>query len=300
MSKPRGTVLPCTDDEQCLFCQAREAALASHDPRQNQSANNWGRKRRQFLYNCFNLSDPRANWYKDNQMRPLVLGASPMLQRDLAKLFQNRGFKSIVDYQGGRPVKIMKKKTGPEDINVEWSALDMNPAPLDQYFWAATYQLWDLTKEIDAVDTQLILRVIQELGLPMPGGQGQQTASYNPAAQPPYNPQYQQQQPQYQQQQPQYQQQQPPPQQYLPQQATGPMAPPMNPAQQAPMYQPPVGSLPPPPPAVQSNLGGVGMAPPPPPMTAPGGSQMPPLPPQGPPMGFNPPPPPPPMGQRPY
>jgi len=314
MSRPKGVVIPCSDDDKCLFCQSRELALSSHDPRQNQAAQMWGRKRRQYLYNAINLSDARANWYKDNQMRPCVLGASSLLQKALATIMNTRGIKAVVDYANGHPIKLLKKKTGPEDINVEWSAIDLNAQPLDQYFWAATYQLWDLAKENDPTPPDQILRVVQELGMPVPPGaaQFQVPAGYQPTAQPPYASPYPSQPPQY------------PPQaaagamgSYLP--PGPPMAPPMTQAppqyQQAPAYTPPVGSLPPPPPVHSAPAAMAGqMLPPPPPPTAPGGSQMapPPMgqsgpfqaPPPPPPgqggQGFNPPPPPPPPAGRPY
>jgi hypothetical protein len=306
---PRGKVISCTGDDTCLFCQARSEGLKSPDPTINQIATNWGKKRRQFLYNAFDLQNPANHYYQDGLMRPSILAASKPLQDSLRNLFMAREVGNITDYQQGRPIKLIKKKSGPEDVNVTWDAIDLNPEPLNQYFWPGTHNLWNLDEIARQNTSEEIIAAIQDVGLPMPGGTtphvqvpagydafsmqhmpaNNMGASLPPAPISSYPSMAQS--------------MMAGAQQFSPMQSTPPQqlaAPPINTQQQAP------GMSPPPPPAT---YGAPMAAPPPPathgaPMTPPAGQQVPP-PPPGAPQAASPvpgagqvPPPPPPPGAQ--
>lgn len=272
---PKGFSVTCTDDPKtCRFCMARSLAFKSPDPNIQKSAQNWGRKRRAFVYNCFDLTNPQSHYGQDGVMRPFLLKAGPNLQTSLKRMFDTRGgINSFINPQNGRPIRITKKKTGPENMNVEWGAIDLDPAPLDQYFWPAAQNLWNLQEQISPSSDQEVTQAIMELGWPMPGGE---SPAYSAQPSPPHaNP---------------YQPAPVPQSGYTP--PPGPAgappqqygAPPQNmapppPGQYAPP-PPPAGMAPPPgmPPAPVPNQG-------PPPMNPPPVSSAPPPPPGAPPPG---------------
>lgn len=184
---PKGTVVTCTDDKTCLFCQARSAGLESVDVNVNRTATMWGKKRRQFIYNVLDLNNPNSHVYKDGKMRPLLLGASVTLQKALRKIFEVRGVTQICDWQNFKPIRITKKKTGPQDIDIEYSAIDLEPIALPDMFYPALHAIWDLAEQVKPSAPNEIMQAIQELGLPLPGSaqQPHQTAAYNPMPAPP-------------------------------------------------------------------------------------------------------------------
>jgi hypothetical protein len=283
-SYPNGIVLPCSGDDNCKFCAARGTALESPDPNINEKAAQWGRKRVQSIYNAFNLHLPTSHVGQDQIMRPHLLGASPQLQGDLRKLFNARTVAGVVDYTHGRPVKITKAKTGVQNVNIEWGAIDCDPQPLDAYFWPGTYNLHDLAKQQPSDRPEILFKVIQELGWTMPGGLApthQVPAGYQQQPPPPHQSPYQAppqaapgtpvqanvQPPVH----------QPPPAGYPPQQMPPVGQPPQyqQPPAAPPQYQQPAAAPapagapsgnPPPPPQVQSTVGAAAPpAPPPPP-----------------------------------
>jgi hypothetical protein len=278
--------------EDSLFQQALKLALQNPDPRMQTTAQEAGRVRRQFLYNVADVGNPTTHYGQDGIMRPFVLNAGAQLQADIARLANTRGgISKLCHVEQGRDVILSKKKTGPEERNVEWGMLDMDPAPFLQSLWPLLQSLWDL-EAVNRVPTHdEVVEAIQELGFPMPatsGSFGQVPAGYQAYPSAPWPAPQQQQQPmpwgggvpqqQLPYQAPQQQQQQQPmpwgggvPQQQLPYQA---------PQQQQPMpYQGgQVGwgqAMPPSPPPVSSQPGpmpysGMPMAPgAPPPMPTP-------------------------------
>lgn len=188
---PKGKVLKCSDDANDEFCASRKLALAI--PQLQASANGFGRKRRQFLYNAFDLTNPQSHYGQDGQMRPFILAAGVTLQSDLKRMFDTRG--GIVTFchpQSGRPIRVTKKKTGPETMNIEYGAIDLEPAPLDPYFHPGLQNLWDLSKEIEPSSSTDVHTALTELGWPIPDtllaklGQAQGTPlAYNPNPAPP-------------------------------------------------------------------------------------------------------------------
>lgn len=292
---PKGTVVTCTGDNSCRFCQSRKLALASPDQALRESAEMWGRSRRQMLYNVFNLSAPQSHYGQDGIMRPFLLGAGAQLQGDIKKLIDARGgFGALCNPQNGRPIRITKKKTGPKQMDVEWGCIDLQPAPLDQYFYPGYQNLWNLEEQTKASPDSEVDKVLQALGWPIPGGavQEQVPQGYNPNPSPPHANPYPPQQHGYPQQ-PQYGAPPPPPGGGAPQgyQAPPPQGPP--PGQQPPpppqgnQAPPPnQGHAPPPPPQGYGappppSQPGPGTAPPPPPVMSTGQGVPPPPPNQG-------------------
>jgi len=255
-ANPKGKMLGCTDDDNtCLFCQARKLALASLDPAIQKAAKDWGRKRRQHLYNVIDLTNPPSHYGQDGIMRSFLFGAGPNCQSSLKRMFDTRGgINNFCNPQNGRPVRITKKKTGPENINVEWGAIDLDPMAIDRYFWGALSNLWNLREQSTVASQSDCLDAIRELNWPVPGGQAPN--SYNPDPAPPYGTPY------------------------GGQQGMPPAAP------QGAVYTPPQGSLPPPPQGMMTQGQGVPPPPPagvnqgtPPPMNPPPVSSAPPPPP---------------------
>lgn len=281
-SYPKGFMVTHTGDD-CEFCRARTEGLKSTNPQVNEVANKWGRINRSYLYNVLNLANPQGHYYtEDGLMRPLILAARQTLQTDLSRIFNRRSIRQVIDYQTGRPVFVSKKKTGPEERDVEYGALDGDPKPLDPYFWPATYNLWDLTQEVKPTDPQIVHKVLTEIGLRVGGQVHQVPATYQAQAMPPQANPYAaggQLPPPVPAQQPQVQQgyQQPPPMPQQQQQQAPAAA--MPPPPQVSSGTPPA-NLPPPPPPGAGQPVGPGMPPPPPMAGAPAGN-LPPPPPGG-------------------
>ncbi len=271
----------------------------SHDASLIQRAKDWGKIKRKFLYNVILLDNPQAHLGQDGLPRPLILDAGPMLQPQIVDLIkQLNGATNLVDYQIGRPLRLTKKKTGMNDMDVEYSinVANLNGAePLPPQFYAMTHNLWDLKKIAQVSTPEQIQKAIMEMGLPMPNGgappafqQQPQPAypspyppqsGYPPAAGAPgypppapggYPP-------------PGYPPPAAPPPAYPPQQPAYPGYPPQQ--QQAPVYPPQQPAYPPPVPGGYPPPAGPMMQPPPPYNGAPGG-----YPPQGPPPNLVPPP----------
>jgi hypothetical protein len=171
IAKPNGAVESCCDDDSCLICQGRAMGLESADPNVNRQATMWGKKRRQYIYNVIDLNNPQAHIYKDGKMRPFLFGAGSQLQKDLRELMKVRGVKALCDWQQFKPVRIKKIKTGPEDMNVEYSAIDLEPMRLPDVFFSAMAELWDLSEHVKPSSHEALLKAVLDMGLPLPGHQ---------------------------------------------------------------------------------------------------------------------------------
>lgn len=327
---PKGMVLGFAGDDS-IYMAAIRLGMQSPDPRMQKMANDFGKVRRQYLYNAVDLSNPTTHYGQDGIMRPYILGAGPNLQTDIGRLADTRGgISKLVHPVSGRPLKYSKKKTGPEEMNVEYGVLDLDPAQLNPYFYPALEHLWDLEAQTAPASQEEQLKAIQELGLPMPAtGQsfaqvpqsypGQAPQSYNPNPAPQWPSPYQGQPPMGAPPPPQGWAPPappsfgPPPQQQMPQWAPPPpsMAPQMSqqpwPQQPAPSAAPQMPPPPPPPaggwgapPPMGGNPGMMGA--PPPPMAPPPVSSQPGGVPQNipAPAGSPPPPPPPMTGGHPF
>ena len=98
---PRGQALPY-QGEDSLYMQAIRAGLNSPDPRLREAAQNWGKVRKQFLYNVLDLSNPSTHYGQDGIMRSFILGCGATVHGDIGVLAANRGGMSrVVNIQKG-------------------------------------------------------------------------------------------------------------------------------------------------------------------------------------------------------
>lgn len=185
-SHPQGASIGCSGPETCLVCQAREAAMNTADGTLKQRAKDFGKVKKSFLYNCFNLDNPQAHFDEFGVMRPFILRAGSNLHDAIGNLIEGRqGPFNIVHPDNGRPLMLKKIKKGKREMDVDYSALDMDPQPLDQYYRAGLYNLWDLSR-LDKLPTQEeMVAAVMGMGLPMPGTmQSGQTAPQQGFGQP--------------------------------------------------------------------------------------------------------------------
>ena len=187
-SFPKGRTI-AYEGEDSLLKEAFRLGAQSPDPVQQNSATAWGRVRKQYLYNWIDLSNPTSHAYEDGIMRPFILGAGRQLQGDIKRICEARsGINALIHPQTGRALRIAKKKTGPSQMNVEYGIMDMDPGPLDGYFWPILQNLWDLEDQLKKPTQEEVVKAIQEMGLPMPAtGQsfGQVPQSYEAGPNPP-------------------------------------------------------------------------------------------------------------------
>lgn len=298
-ASPQGTSIGCPGGDTCLVCQAKDYAMGLPDPRIQEQAKNYGRVRKQFLYNVVVLNNPNGHYDpQTGVMRPFILGAGVLMHNAIGDLIEGRGgAMNIVDPMKGRPIRLKRRKTGPQMMDVEYSALDSDPRPLPPEFYPCLQNLWDLEAMQRTPDYNDMMKAVTEMGLPLPGGPATQPQQgYNPAtpAAPYPSPYGQPVQPVGAPQAPTYM---PPPADYTQQVSYPPQAAPVAPPPPQvapPMSPPPVQSQPgqaagyPPP---QPGQVAPPPLPPPPPVTAPQQVQGAPRQPQAAPQGAPPPPP---------
>ena len=192
-SNPNGTSIGCPGPERCLICQAKEAALSHPDEGVQKRAKDFGRVRKQYLYNVIALENLNGHYDQESgQWRPFILGAGAKLHGAIGDLVQERGgAMAIVDPMRGRPVKLKRRKTGPEPMNVDYSAVDMDPSPLPQQFYGVLHNLHDLDRQERVPTHEDMVKAVMDMGLPLPaqhpGGfqQAPPPAYPNPYGQPP-------------------------------------------------------------------------------------------------------------------
>lgn len=225
-SKPNGTSIMAPPQGD-LIQQALELGANSPDPSVQKFVKDFGRPRMNYLYNVLQLDNPQLHVGQDGVMRPLVLDGGKQIHTAIGDVFTNaEGASNIVDYSSGRPVRIIRKKTGNRNVDIEWTAMpSMNQAPVPQQFWPALQNMWDLEAFIKYPTVEEMQAAVLDMGLPMPGQpmQMQVPQGYNPGTAAPY------------------------PNPYPQPQMVPPMAPQVAPQMALPM-QPQMGAAPPPPP----------------------------------------------------
>ena len=290
-SHPKGMSLAYTGEDS-LFMSAIRLALQQPDPNMQKLAEDVGRVRRQFLYNVADVGNPATHYGTDGIMRPFVWSAGIGVQTEIKRLTEVRGgISGLCHAERGRDLLATKKKTGPDERNVEWGVVDMDPAPLAQPLWPLLTSLWDLEALNRSPTQDEVISAIRELRLPMPAtgaSFGQVPQSYNPNPNPTGPSPYQGQPmpPQPPMGNPQYgnaQYPSAPPAQPQPQQWAGQQGQPQYPGQPGQVTQPapqPWQGQPPPPPMgpppvssypgqMPQQMGGMPPGPPPPPMAPP-------------------------------
>lgn len=186
-ARPQGSGISCPGAE-CLICRAREAALASSDPVLQAKAKDFGRVRKQYLYNVLLLENSHGHYDAAGTMRPFVLAASSTLHAAIGDIIEEHGVLQIVDPSRGRPIRIAKRKTGPNTIDIEYSAIHLDPCPLPYEFYGALANLWDLEalNRVPTYDEQLA--AVNEMGLILPTANIPSVPYPNPYATNPYAP----------------------------------------------------------------------------------------------------------------
>lgn len=194
---PKGMSINCAGDA-CRICAAAEAGAASSDQKMVENSAKWGAVRTYYLYNTINMSQPAMHVYKDGVYRPLIFSMGVNLHNDMERLAKARGgMSNIINPQGGRILEFTKKKTGPEQMNVEYAVIDIQESPLPQEYWSIAQNLWDLDEIIKAPSEQDVTAAIQDMGLPLlgSGNMAQVPAGYQQQPQAPYPSPYPQQSP---------------------------------------------------------------------------------------------------------
>lgn len=176
---PQGKQIGCPGDG-CLICAAREAGLGHPDPQVQKRAKEFGRTRTQYFYQVVMLQYPQAHMMEDGKMRPHILAATRSLHAAIGEVVQARGIAKIIDPTNGRPVMLRKTKTGKQDRDVEYHAIDGEPMPLPSVFYPVLQNLWNLREFLMIPSQQDMMMAVQEMALPMPGQQ------FNPAPQAPW------------------------------------------------------------------------------------------------------------------
>ena len=159
-------------------------AVSGADAGLMKRAKEYGRVRKQWLYNVFVLDNPQLHFDQRQQMRPVVLAAGSTLHTALGDVVNAcEGAMALVHPQQGRPVRLTKRKTGPQQMDIEYGAIPLDRSPLPPSFYPALQALWDLDA-VDRVPTEEeMLKALQELGFPHPGHFSAATAT-GPSAPP--------------------------------------------------------------------------------------------------------------------
>jgi len=165
---PKGSSLACPGPESCLICKARDLAINSTDLMMQKRAKEYGRARTQYLYNVVILNNPHGHLDRSGVMRPFILGAPTTLNAEIGKFIDARGLLHIVHPLSGRPLQVTRRRTGTGDMDIEYSVMDMNPQPLPEYFYPALSALWDLDAEDKGATVEQQMRMLSEIGLPIP------------------------------------------------------------------------------------------------------------------------------------
>jgi hypothetical protein len=164
---PSGTSIGCGGRE-CLVDESRLSLFKSGNENDAKRARSTMPPRKHFYYQGFLIEyGPQGHMSQTSPvMRPYVLDASGELHTKIQLIMQSRGFDKVIDRDGGRPLILVKRKTGPELQNVDWDCLDDNPMPLPHEYRGA--QLWDLSKLAAGSTPQEQVSALQEVGLPLP------------------------------------------------------------------------------------------------------------------------------------
>ena len=178
-------------DETSLFAQA--AAEAARLPQFAKSVDDFGKAREKVLYNVICLDALELHRRDDGRLEPLILDASPTLDAAILDLFDRekyddiRGAQDIVHHEYGRPVKLIREKTGAGQMEVSYKAIPCSKSPLPAEFWPILSNLHKLD-QIKKVSVEAHQQAIMRLGWPMPMaavGQAPTHQAYSPGPMPP-------------------------------------------------------------------------------------------------------------------
>jgi hypothetical protein len=164
---PAGTSVGCPGKEICLIDKSRGSLFNSGRESDAQRARQTLRGQKHFYYQGFLLDlGPQQHVSPTGVMRPFILDAGSDLHAKIQFIMKNRGYRNVLDKDGGRPLIVVKRKTGPDIQNVDWDAIDGNPMPLPMEYRNA--QLWDLAKLVVPATPQEQVTALIETGMPIP------------------------------------------------------------------------------------------------------------------------------------
>lgn len=179
--QPKGDSVPCIGAENgCLVCIARNLLYKMGDEASVARANNNGRSRRSALMQLITLEDLQSHFDPTTgKMEAHPFEGPGQVYDDILGKIKTRGIARIVDPGQGRPLILIKKKTGPTQMDVEWRVDDLDPQPLPQAYWPILHNLTDLTKFIEKPNIPEVIRCIQEMQFPMSQEAGAALAQWN-------------------------------------------------------------------------------------------------------------------------
>ena len=170
--------------EDCGICEAYQLALDAGDK------NAFGKQRKQIIYQGFPLemqmqggqyqffANVNALMHSDGVLRPMLFQAPITIHNKLNTLIPLKTFDGLFHPDTGKPFVVTKKKTGPENVNVDWDMIELDPMPLPQEYRPGLQHLYKL-HEIQLFQPATVeeqKKTIMQAGLPMPakfGGNGQ-------------------------------------------------------------------------------------------------------------------------------
>lgn len=131
--------------------------------------------------------DPSQCVDDKGQIRPLILEVGMDIHGDIQQIAKTRKFVETFHPDYGRPIAVLKTKTGNEAINVEWKVIDLQQQPLADVYRPGLANLFALDELFKPATLEEQIKAIQDAGLPMPaeagGFQGQSQTGYQPAPQ---------------------------------------------------------------------------------------------------------------------
>lgn len=197
---PAGASINATADED-LMDKAHKMAL----DKGNKEA--FGKKRCKYVYQGWPYEydpntglitgvDPSQCMHEDGVIRPLLLEAGSDLHTDIQAIAKARKWVQTFHPDHGRPIAITKTKTGTEQMNVEYKAIDLDQQPLADCFRPGLGYMYMLDELFKPASIEEQIAAIAECGLPMPpeagGYHGQSQTGYQGQQQQGYAPQQQQ------------------------------------------------------------------------------------------------------------
>lgn len=211
----------------CPVGKALQQMMSSGDEKVMKAAK--GMKPRPRVYwQGLDLKDPQKHFVQakdeqgnvildaNNQPQWMVIPGIIPMGNSLHKAILNFAIEKgdCTNPDNGFPMKLKKSKTGPEDINVDYDAMDMERGPIDPAFRPVLSNLMDLTnlihyrsrEEMEGLARNILARYMPHASMPSTGGgypapaaapygappaaPAAPPASPTPAAQPPGGPWY--------------------------------------------------------------------------------------------------------------
>jgi hypothetical protein len=165
--KPQGTGITCAGNG-CWVCAARNAMFKTGSEVDAKKAQDAGKLSKRAIYQILLLEHYQSHFTPDGRFVPWLFRAPGGLHTDIWEKIKTRTLARIVHPQYGRPLILKKKKKGSNNFDIDWSIDDLDPRPLDQYFYPAFQNLYDLTKFVKQPTLGEQYQAIIAMGFPVP------------------------------------------------------------------------------------------------------------------------------------